>query len=439
MSSEKKLWPNFRRSLGITVQVLQPDPEARRTQPQSGGFVIVPEFDKPDQTTSVAQLSESRHSSQHFRSLLAEAPSSPLSQNDVDGYFPELDAGTSGSGSSPSHCPCSSENLHDVSAKVADTPHWHTHGAGQDLDFEQRLGSAYAYIRSMPSPVSQKALLSSDPRMLRKQLGVPQHSVINYPLVHLPDFPNPYISAESHLQLSSELECYEGAASYSPTNPSEPASQNRPGVHGDVESIRSPLLLSLEKPSLHINTDTPTLRHPATAFSPLPVEDTTPATTTEPVMIDSPTPRQFMSARAVTMQSPVCTHATYSPEPQSPQDKLSRLIKRRVGSYLASPSVSPLSSDGQQASRVGPSSREHKRRESLPQLRTPSPFQVDIVSPFVRYRYVCDAVTSSSQYITHGTSVELLSTFPGDVVGLLRRQNHNGQAIAPRLLLLWPG
>lgn len=346
----------------------------------------------------------------------------------MDSCFSELDPGT-GTGSSLSHCPRSNESLHDVSADVADTPHRHTRGAGQDLDFEQRLGSAYDYIRTMPSPVSPKALLSSDPRMLRKQLGVPQHSVINYPLVHLPDLPNPHVSAESHLQPSSEPERCEGTVSYSP-NPSEQASRNRPSDHGDVESTRSPLLLSSEKPSLHINTDVPTCQ-PATTFSQLPVQET-PVITAGPVMIDSPTPRHLVSARthhcAITTQSPVCRRATHSPEPRSPQDRRSKLRKRRVGSHLASPSVSPLPSDGQQTPRgvwpkklVSPSPHEHKRRESLPQLRTPSPFQVDLVSPFVHYRYVCDAVTSSSRYITHGTIVELLSTFQGDVVGLLHR------------------
>ncbi|KAF9225556.1 hypothetical protein BS17DRAFT_604500 [Gyrodon lividus] len=409
MSSEKKFWPKlrspFRSSLGI-IQVSQPEAEAGRTSrsasrvssvylsDDSSAFVVVPEFDEPERTTP-ALPEESGHSSRRFRCLPREASSSSSSHNGVNSYFSGFNTGTGSSPCSPSsEAAGKSGSVCDV---LAGAPSCHTHGTGQDYDLEQRLGSAYDYIRTMPSPVSPKVLLSSDPQMLRKQLGVPQHSVINYPIGCLPDLPNPHVS-ESHI-LSFKSKCAEETISYSP-GPATP-----PNRHDDIvtDSLRFPLLSSREKLSLHINTGASTRHYPPTAFSQLPLQNTL-AVTTGPASLDSAPPHQFVAAWsqccAVTTQSPMGIHATRSPDPQSSQGKPSKLLKRRVGPHLVSPPVSPLSPTSQEASTSrgvwprkpvtgsGPLPNGHERQESLPQLRTPSPFRVDLVSPFAPYRCV---------------------------------------------------
>ncbi|KIJ66194.1 hypothetical protein HYDPIDRAFT_166505 [Hydnomerulius pinastri MD-312] len=405
MSSEKKFWPKlrspFRSSLGI-IQDAQPDVEARRTR-RSGsrvssvylsddssahGFVIVPEFDQPARTAPAAPPEESGYSSS-FRSLPTEASSgSSSSHNDVNSCFSELSPGTT-----PSSCPHLSEaagksgRLQNVPSGVLNKPDTNAHDAlGGDHDLERRLECAYDHIRTMPSPVSPKVFtLSSDPRMLRKQLGVPQHSVNNHPITLL-DLPNPHAS-QSQLPPSDSSD---RTLSYSPTRLSGPITP--PFRHHEVhtQSLSSEPLSSLEKPSLRADTHIPT-SHLHDCFTSSHLLPNTSPMTAGPVLIESPSVHHAATGGArynLLASSHVGSHGSHSLQDQALHKKPSKLTKRRAG-HVVSSSVSSLpssSSNGprhiQLAEKIilldDPSPRECKGQDPLPQLRTPSPFRVDV-------------------------------------------------------------
>ncbi|KAF9245875.1 hypothetical protein BU15DRAFT_58813 [Melanogaster broomeanus] len=399
MSSENKFWPKlpvpFRSSFDI-VEASQPDAEARCTR-RSGsqvssvclsedscahGFAIVPESDEPDQTAPTV----SGRTGSRFKSLPTGAFPSSSSHNDINNFSSELSPGIGNN-----HCRHSSEaigksgHVHTPIGVAGRPPDLNIIGAGQDHDREQRQGSANDDFRTIPSPVSPRVLLSSGPRVLRKKLGVPQHSVINHPVDCSPD---PHNTHASHIP-SSESECCERTVS--PTRLTGPATLSHPHpIYPDVDTEPPTLSLSSsKKPSLHINTDVTTSHRPASVFTHLSLQNT-PAITTGNVLVDNPTRYQVMSAGSrhsdVTTQSPTRVHTTHSWEPQSSQNKPSKLIKRRVGLHAVSPSAPP--SLGHKVSRgmwpgkpavgSGTSPSEQNRQESLPRLRTPSPFQVDI-------------------------------------------------------------
>lgn len=361
MSGEKKHWrlpTPFQRFSG--KQDLRQEPEVGHSRSRvssvylsdntsTNGFIVVPEFDDPARTQTTREESN----------FVSQLPSpNPLSPNGVDSYLRSLE-----------HIGFHHSSYLDGSscnASVANTS-W-------DDDLSQRLGSAYEHIRSMPSTASPKVLLSSDPQMLRKQLGVPQHSVLNYPIHSSPDLPNPHTSSGEAM---------------SPKPP--------PAIPPDVSHARTS-----KKPGLCINTNVYPISH-RSSFSDhfQPVRRKSVVT---PALIKN------SSSRA-------CT-----PNPRAFIPKPSKLVKRRVERPIISPSF--LSSSRRQASRsvlrkpavdTLPSMNAHRWQISS-QVGPPSPLKVDIVSLFTIRHSTCNAVTSSSLFIIHGATVEPIPILPPSAI-----------------------
>ncbi|KAG9314140.1 hypothetical protein JVU11DRAFT_4925 [Chiua virens] len=173
MPGEKKPWKlptPFRRFSGKPDSLLKTQVEHSRRRVSSvylsddstNGFIIVPEFDDP------ARI-QTKHEEFFHESRSSTLPTMASSIPDSVG---SLSCTYLGGGS------------YDASAV----------NASQNDDLVQRLGSAYEHIRSMPSAATPEVVLSSDPQTRRKQLGVPQHSVSNYPIHSSPDLPNPHTS-----------------------------------------------------------------------------------------------------------------------------------------------------------------------------------------------------------------------------------------------------
>lgn len=402
MSGEKKHWrmstpfrrfsgtqdrpkANVGRSGSRVSSVYLPDDSS------TSGFIIVPEFDYPVQTQTTH--GKSNHNS-HQANVSATTTSSPSLPSVVDSYPVSLTP----TGSQHSYLGGVSGDTSVVSAS-------------HDDDLTQRLGFAYEHIRSMPSAASPKVPLSSDPRMLRKQLGVPQHSVINYPIHSSPDLPNPHAS------------------------PHEPISPGLPlATSPDVSHARIS-----EKLGLAINMDT-------NVYPPPPhyLQDPIRSPQSNPV-VTMPTQTKNTTPQCGPLGTPCSTHTVCTWRPQPSDSKQSKLVKRRVGKTISSPSSLPPSS--QQASRgmlrkpgadTLPSANAHRRRTSLPQIRPPSPFRINIVSLFDTRHSTCNAVTSSSPFIMNGMTVEPILTLPVSVIPRLlnfMRQIRGQPAEARRFLL----
>lgn len=371
MSGEKKHWrlsTPFRRSSGTQ------DPRLKAEVGRSGsrvsnvylsddsstcGFTIVPEFDYPVQTQTTHE--NSNHNS------------SPLPPDAVDGY-------------SPNPIPKDSKYSY-LSGSSCGTSIFDT---SRDDNLTRRLDFAYEHIRSMSSAASPKIALSSDPQILRKQLGVPQHSVFNHPIHSSPDLPNPHASRGD------------------PTSPG-----SSPATSPDVSHAR----ISNELGSF-INMDTNI--YPASP--PHHFQDPIQPAQSKTV-VTTPTLTENFPSQCSPLGTPWSAHIACTSKPQPFNPNPSKLAKRRV----EKPAFSAPSqhSSGRQASRgvlrkpgvnTSPSANAHRRQNSLPQLRPPSPFRVDIVSFFITCHSTSNAVTSSSPFIMHGTTVEPILTLPLSVI-----------------------
>ncbi|KAH0838094.1 hypothetical protein J3R83DRAFT_6339 [Lanmaoa asiatica] len=344
MSGEKKFWrlpTPFRRFSGKLDLRLKAEAGHSGNRMSSvylagdsptNGFIIVPEFDDLARTQTIHE--ESNHTS-HPSKPPGATSFSPLSPNGVDGYLYDLESIGSQDGSYLGGGSC-------------DTPVVNT---SRDDDLTQRLGSAYEHIRSMPSVTSPQALLSSDPQMLRKQLGVPQHSVLNYPIHSSPDLPNPH----------------------TPSRESTPP-RSPPVTSPDVSHARTS-----KKLGLHTNTNVypSSPRHRFQApFQP--VQRKSVAT--------APTLTENSSSQYSTLGTPWSVHITCTSKPQPSTPNSPKLAQRRVEEPILSPSSVPSSrrktlrgvSQKLAAADTLPSTNAHRWQISLPQIRPPSPFRVDI-------------------------------------------------------------
>ena len=356
MSGEKKLWrmsAPFQRFTG--KQGLPLGHSGSRVSSvylsddsSTNGFIIAPEFDSPVRTE--ATHGESNHTS-HLPHLPAVTSSDPLSPNGVDSYLYDLES------IGPKYLDGGS-----CDSSVVNT--------SRDNDLTHRLGSAYEHIRSMPA-ASPKVMMSSDPWTLRKQLGVPQHSVFNYPVHSSPDLPNPHISSPES------------------TSPRLP-----PATSPDVSHARTSKKLELR---VNTNVYPPSPRHHF--LDPK-------------FVINTPTLPENLPSERSTLGEPWSAHNACSLKPQPPMSSLSKLAKRRIEQPIVSPS-------SRQASRgvlrkpgvdTPPSENVSRWQVSLPQIKPPSPFRVDIVSLCTICHPTCNAVTTSSPFIIHGTTAKLILT-----------------------------
>lgn len=277
----------------------------------ASGFVIVPEFDYPVSTQ--AALEDNSHSAPNL-------PSGPLSPNALDGD--SIDLGL-------------------ISPRFS----YLGQGESQEDDLAQRLAIAYEHIRSMPSVTPLRASLSSDPQLLRKQLGVPQHSVLNHPIHSSPHLPNPHPS---------------------PPEPGPPLPTSL-----DVSHATTP-----KKLGLRINTD-------IDVYSP-----------------SSPDQEPTQLAQRSTLGTPR----------NSPKSAKRRAEKTTLSASSASPASRQAQRGVFRKSNTPSSVNTFRRQISLPQMRPPSPFRVNIVSLFITRHLKRNAITSSSPFITHGTTAEPPST-----------------------------
>lgn len=340
MSGEKKHWQlstPFRRFSGKQDLPLKAKAGRSRSRVSSvylsddsstSGFIVVPEFDDPVRTETTHD--ESNHTS-HLPNLPAVTSSNPLSPNGGDGYLYDLE-------SIGSYSSCLGRDPCDTFIR--------------DDDLTRRLGSAYEHIHSMPSVASPEVLLSSDPQMRRKQLGVPQHSVLNYPIHSSLDLPNPHTSPRES------------------TSPRLP-----PTTSPDVSYARTS-----KKHGFRVNTNVyPLPRH----HFPGPFQ---PAQ--RKPMVTSPTlPKNSPSERS-TLGEPWSAHIARTSKPQPFIPKSSKLAEWRVDKPIVSPSSLPSSRRQtlrnvlrKSAADAPPSNNGWQT--SLPQIRPPSPFRIDIVSRFI--------------------------------------------------------
>ena len=372
MSQEKKLWrltTPFQRTYSSSGKQ---DPRAnsklRKSRSRvssvylsdsisSSGFTVIPEFDDPVRIQT--RHEESNHTL-HLPKPPAISPFSQLSPYGVHSYLYDPESIGLQYAPYPGGGPCYTS--------VANT--------SSDDDLSQRLSFAYEHIRSMPSAASPTVLLSSDPQILRKQLGVPQHSVLNHPIHSSPDLPNPHVF------------------------PLEPT---------------SPPDLSHESPSqrlgLCINT----------AVYPISCRDF--PDFFEPVQRTVSSSTESSSSQCHTPEAPWSAQIISTPILQPSTSKPSKLVKRRVEKPIITPSSRPSSRP--QASRnvlrkqvadTPRSTNAHRCQISLPQIRPPSPFKVDIVSLFATCPPTCNAVTSISLFIMHGTTAGPILALPICVV-----------------------
>lgn len=291
----------------------------------TSGFVIVPEFDDPETIHG-----ESNHPSR-LSNLPAVASSNPLSPSGVDDHLCDLE-------------PIGSHHSSYLGGGSFDT------SVVRDDDLAQRLGSAYEHIRSMPSAASPEVLLSSDPQMLRKQLGVPQHSVLNYPIYSSLDLPNPH------------------------TSPHEPMSPRLPSATSpDVSHARTP-----KKLGSRVDTG---------AYSPSPPHRF--------ADLDQHAQSNSMEIVPTLPENTPSEHSTLGEPWSAHTARTSKPTKRRVEKPIVSPSSLP--SSRRQALRgvlrkpapdTFSSNNVLKSQTSLPPIRSPSPFRVDIVSLFIDILHV---------------------------------------------------
>ena len=348
MSWEKKHWrlsTPFRRLSGKQDLQLKGSSGSRVSSvylsddSSANGFVVVPEFDDPVRTQTTQE--GSNHSS-HLSKLSGVTSSDPSSPNDVDSYFYDLE---------PIGFQYSSYVVGGSCNNSVDSTSW-------DDDLSQRLWFAYEHIRSMSSAASPKVSLSSDPQILRKQLGVPQHSVLNYPIHSSPDLPNPH---------------------------TPPLERTSPRLSPAISLDASPASPA-KKLGLRIDTNVYPVS-PCHGF-PAPFKPTQ----RNPV-VTAPTLAENSLLQCSASEAPSSAHIARTPKPQSSISNPSKLVKRRVEKPIALVSL-PFSR--RQASRsvlrkpaadsdIPPSTKPHSRWVSLPQIKPPSPFKVDIVSssPFV--------------------------------------------------------
>ena len=234
-----------------------------------------------------------------------------------------------------------------------------------DDDLSERLGSAYERIHSMLYAASHKFSFSADPQMLRKQLGVPQHSVLNYPVHSSPDLPNPH------------------------TIPLEPTSSELPPTASiDVSHSRTSKTLGL---------CTNTNGRPTSPRCCPP---------------GSLTATNSLSQRCAPGEH-YSAHIACTPKAQPSISNVSKLVKRRfVKPIISSSSLSPFRRQALKGVLRKPvidtplPTNAHNLQTLLPEIRSPSPFNVDIVSLFTIRHFTRNEVTSSSPFITHGTTVE---------------------------------
>ncbi|KAG1828439.1 hypothetical protein EV424DRAFT_541082 [Suillus variegatus] len=322
----------------------------------------------------------------------------------------------------------------------------------------------------IPPTISQ---FISDPRTYHKQLGLPQHSVINQPTLKMPSLPNPHAThARSQSQSPPSSFHFE-------TLPAPRTWDNVPGPSNAPQSRHPREFQKYHLPSSHIDIDVhPNDRRPATTL--------VHSSQTSPVMVPDPIKPYPTSAGAPSLPQPEDGHITRS---GLHLQRKAELIKRRSAalSHFSSlsqpscritseethatdksklirqclPSVSRVSSSSPSSSyhfaseeastpsssnQESNSSKDVRNQSLLPLVIPPSPLRLDIVSPSTKCTWSIVDLLPVSRYISHGTIGErTLSCHPrGEATIVVHPLPYQHQAFkrpvpALKHLHLWHG
>ncbi|KAG2057096.1 hypothetical protein BDR06DRAFT_952207 [Suillus hirtellus] len=243
-------------------------------------------------------------------------------------------------------------------------------------DLEGRLGNAYHRIQNMPpSPISPTiSQFVSDPRTYHKQLGLPQHSVINQPTLKMPSLPNPHAThARSHSQSPPSSFHFE-------TLPAPRTWDNVPGPSNAPQSRHPQEFQKYHLPSSHIDIDVPPNdRRPATTL--------VHSSQTSPVMIPDPIKPYPAGAGAPSSPQPEDGHITRS---ELPLQRKAELIKRR------SAALSHFSSLSQPSCRITSEGTHATNESKLVRQCLPSVSRVSSSSPSSSYHFASEEANSPS-------------------------------------------
>ncbi|KAG0702723.1 hypothetical protein DFH29DRAFT_920141 [Suillus ampliporus] len=270
MSGEKRFWPKLRSPFRRSAQDQVPHENPRNHSDSkisnvTRGPVIVPVFqdhfheDEPRKTSdSHVAHSESVQSSPTEESWVSHPQDS--SSHGGNSYASSWSAQTG--------CTTPSANISTFSGQaVLPAAYPGPCSPSTSGDLEGRLGAAYRHIQNMPpSPISPTiSRLTGEPHTYHKQLGLPQHSVINQPTLKMPSLPNPHAAhARSHSQpLPSSFPSESLRPSWTRANTPAPSSSPR-FRHAQVMA-QSP---NYHHPSSSLQIDIndhPNVRHPTTS------------------------------------------------------------------------------------------------------------------------------------------------------------------------------
>ncbi|KAG2154556.1 hypothetical protein DEU56DRAFT_769180 [Suillus clintonianus] len=326
MSSEKNFWPKLRHPFRKPVPHETPQKLSDNDSKISNatrGSVIVPVFQvDPHKTSEYIAHTES------VRSLSTEESWDPQdSSSHGDNYV--------SSWSDQTGCTTPSANFSSFSGQaVLPAAYPGTCSPSTSGDLQGRLGDAYRHIQNMPpSPISPTiSQLTGDPRTYHKQLGVPQHSVINQPMLRMPNLPNPHAAHErSHSQpLPSSFPSESLPVSWTWANVPERSSAPR-YRHPQVKAQSPGYPHQPAKPSLQIDIDVHSnLSRPATTVH---------SSQTSPAMVAGPVKHYSADTTVPLLPQPEYSRIRSELSPQ----RRSKLIKRHspAMSHVSSPSHLP--------------------------------------------------------------------------------------------------
>ncbi|KAG1757854.1 hypothetical protein EDB19DRAFT_1901344 [Suillus lakei] len=389
MSGEKKFWPTLRSPFRRTVPHEIPRKRAdndNKIPDAVLGSIIVPVFEVEPRKTS-----EHLAHTESVRSLSTEESWASHPQNSLASH-----GNNTSSWSAQTGCTTPGANFGSISSQLeAALPAAYpgTSSPSTSGDLGGRLGNAYRHIQNMPpSPISPTiSQLTGDPRTYHKQLGVPQHSVINQPMLKMPNLPNPHAtSARSHSQpLPSLLPSDSLPASWTLGGVPEPSGAPR-FRHAQVKP-QSPKYHYPPPPAKPAMIVGPIKPCPAGVIAPL-----LPQPEDGRIRSELPLQRRSklikrQSAALSYVSSPsqssdhITSEETRTPEDgyivRSPLQKRSKLIKRRVSSsppsspyHVASEESGTLALSNQESN----SNKDVRNQSLLPLVRPPSPLRLDL-------------------------------------------------------------
>jgi hypothetical protein len=401
------------------------------------GPVIVPVFEVESRKTS-------EHIAAHtedVRSFSTEESPVSYPQKSLESHGDNYDSNWTG-------CTAPSANLGSMAGQtVLPAAYPGTSSPRISGNLEGRLGDAYRHIQNMPpSPISPTiSQLAGDPGTYRKQIGVPQHSVINQPTLKMPNLPNPHAThARSHSHpLLSSFSFESLPASWTCGDVPEPSSAPRfrhaqikaqyhhpPSLQTDINdrhTTSSSIHSSQTSPTMILGPVKPYLSGAVAPLSPQPEDDR--ITPERPLQRRSKLIKRQSAAPSHVSSPPQMPYRVTSKETrttedahitQSPLRRRSKLIKRHsslVSHVSSSPPSSPYHIASDETSTPSSSNQESNinkdlfNQNLLPLVGPASPLRLDIVSSSTKCILSIIDSLLSSRYISLGTIGERILSY----------------------------